>query len=231
MSLPVTDHLPVMPRPHGVMWLWPAAGSLVMNLALFALMPYLLHPRTERPLFDTLIPQINVIRIKRPEPPVDHKEARPAEAVPHKTALPPPAAAGPMAPADLKLSFEVNPRLSGGPVVPVAPPMKVTDFGHLGLPAMVAAAELDRPLIALSRMPPVYPPGARRRGIQGWVKVRFAVDTQGHVQEVAVIEAQPPGVFDQSVIRCVNQWRFHPGTVNGTPVRARAETTVRFELE
>jgi protein TonB len=95
----------------------------------------------------------------------------------------------------------------------------------------VDAETLDQPLTALSRLPPVYPVGAKRRGIEGWVRLRFVVDPRGEVREVSVIEAKPKGVFEDSVLRSVRSWRFKPGTVNGHPVSARAETTVRFDLE
>ena len=211
-------------------WLAAALGSLVLNLGLFALMPHLLHPSAERPVFDKLIPRINVIRLKRPEPPVERQEARLPEPVRPKTAPPPPPNSPErIAPAEFKLAFEINPRLGGGPAV--APPVKVADFDHLALPAMVAAAELDRPLVPLSRMPPVYPMSAKRRGIEGWVRVRFVVDEGGNVQEVTVVAAQPAGVFDEAVTRCVHAWRFQPGTVDGTAVKTWAETTIRFKLE
>jgi protein TonB len=210
--------------------LWAALGSLAINLGLFALMPYLLDAPDQRPVFDKLIPQINVIRLPRPERPVERREAKPPEPVAHKPA-PLPKAYAKTVPADLRLDFAINPRLSGGPVVTEAPPVKITAFDTLAMPSLVDSAELDRPLMPVSRMPPVYPIAARRRGIEGWVRVRFVVDAQGDVQEVTVVESRPPGVFDDSVIRCVQGWRFRPGTLQGSPVSARAETTVRFELQ
>lgn len=214
-------------------WLGAVLGALAINLGLFALMPYLLDAPAQRPVFDKLIPQVNVIRLPRPEAPVEHRRARlpeprPTEPVsapkPSKTVAKP-------APADLRLSFEINPRLGGGPVVAETPPVKISTFDAAAPPAMVDAAALDQPLTPLSRIPPVYPAGAKHRGLEGWVRVRFEVDERGEVQEVQVIEAEPEGVFDDSVVRCVRQWRFKPGTVDGVPVKARAETTVRFELE
>ncbi len=212
-------------------FLWATLGSMAINLVLFALMPYLLHRSEERPVFDKLIPQINVIRLKRPEVPVERKQTRLPEPVKPKTKPLPPTIAGRMAPVDFKLAFEVNPRLSSGPVVAAPPTATVSNFDHSFTPSVVAATELDHPLTPLVRMPPVYPMRAKRRGIEGWVKVRFVVDAQGDVQDVKVVEGQPPGIFDDSVIGCVHGWRFIPGTVGGTPVSAWAETTVRFELE
>ena len=210
---------------------WAAVGSLTINVVLFALMPYLLHRSEDLPAFEKVIPHLNVIRIKRPDLPVERKAVRLPEPVKPKAAPPPPSIGGRTVPVDLKLAFEINPRLSGGPVVAAPPAVTVAALDHSLTSSMVAAAELDHPLTSVSRMPPVYPLGAKRRGIEGWVKVRFEVDTQGNVRDVKVIEARPPGVFDDSVIGCMRGWRFIPGTVGGTPVSAWAETTVRFELE
>jgi protein TonB len=214
-----------------MIWLWAALGSLAINLALFALMPCLLRPSDTQPVFEKRIPQINVIRLKRPEPPAERKQTERIEPLKPRAAPPPATASGRVVPEQLKLSFEINPHLSGGPVVAAPPPMKIAVFDQTQGPSMVADAELDHPLTPLSRPPPVYPAGAKRRGIEGWVKVRFVVNPQGGVQDVKVIEARPAGIFDDSVIRCVHGWRFQPGTVGGTPVSAWAETTVRFELE
>ena len=72
---------------------------------------------------------------------------------------------------------------------------------------------MDGPLTVLARVPPLYPMGARRRGIEGWVKVLLVVDETGHVDDIEVVAAEPPGMFEESVRRCVAGWRFQPGTV------------------
>lgn len=221
------------PTRRPLAWLGAAMGALAINLGLFALMPHLLDAPEQRPVFDKLIPQVNVIRLPRPESPVEHHQARLPEPRPTRpvTAPAPSRKLSQPAPADLRLSFEINPRLDGGPVVDETPPARISTFAVAAPPAMVEAAALDQPLTPVSRIPPVYPAGAKLRGTEGWVRVRFEVDEQGEVGKVAVIEAEPEGVFDDSVVRCVQQWRFKPGTVGGVPVRAQAETTVRFELE
>lgn len=132
----------------------------------------------------------------------------------------------------LTLPFEINSKLPGGPVVLELPasmePAVPDDFG---LPNVFSAGDLDQPLITLSRMPPIYPFSAKQRHIQGWVRVRFVVTKQGAVKDVTIVGAQPAGVFDQSVRRCVCGWRFRPGTVEGVPVNTWAETTVTFKLK
>jgi protein TonB len=94
-----------------------------------------------------------------------------------------------------------------------------------------SVGQLDGPLTTLTRIPPVYPIQARRRGIEGWVKVAFIVNENGDVGSITVLKSEPEGLFDKSVERCVRGWRFKPGTVGGTPVKAQVETVIRFELE
>jgi protein TonB len=91
--------------------------------------------------------------------------------------------------------------------------------------------QLDGPLAAVAKAPPVYPPAAKRRNIEGWIKVKFVVDEQGQVDKVAVLDADPEGVFEQAVLRCISGWRFRPGTKGGVAVKALVEQTITFKLE
>lgn len=94
-----------------------------------------------------------------------------------------------------------------------------------------AVGQLDGPLAAISKAAPVYPAAAKRRNIEGWIKVKFLVDEQGQVDRVSVLEAEPKGIFDQAVLRCVSAWRFKPGTKGGVAVKALVEQTITFKLE
>ncbi|WP_052302143.1 energy transducer TonB [Desulfobulbus propionicus] len=86
-------------------------------------------------------------------------------------------------------------------------------------------------MAAVAKAPPVYPPAAKRRNIEGWIKVKFVVDEQGQVDKVAVLDADPEGVFEQAVLRCISGWRFRPGTKGGVAVKALVEQTITFKLE
>ena len=110
------------------------------------------------------------------------------------------------------------------------PPLE-TNLKALGIGDLFGVGDLDQPLITLTRMPPIYPLGAKRRGIEGSVTVRFIVNEQGSVEKTTIIEAQPPDTFEEAVLRCVSGWRFQPGTVDGQPVRVWAETTIHFTLD
>lgn len=94
-----------------------------------------------------------------------------------------------------------------------------------------SAGQLDAPLAVLTKSPPIYPHGAKRRNIEGWIKVKFVVDEQGQVGQVKVLAAEPEGVFEQSVLQCIARWRFKPGTIGGRAVKALVEQTISFKLE
>jgi protein TonB len=212
-------------------WLGAGLGAITLNLALFAVMPYLLHPVKSKPVFDQVVSQVNVIRIKRPETPVKRKtEAPPEPPPPPERRSPEPTARQPIA-TKMTLPFSINPKLPSTPNALSLPvqPMEMPD--RMDVQGIFSVGDLDSPLTVLTRIPPIYPLKAKHRGIEGWVRIRFIVNEEGGVEDTSVVESNPPGVFDRSVIRCVSGWRFRPGTVEGVAVRTRAETVIRFSLE
>jgi TonB family protein len=71
------------------------------------------------------------------------------------------------------------------------------------------AAPIDRPF-------PDYPSAA---GItDGYVKLRFTIDSEGHVSEAFVVESTPGGLFDAAAIAGVKRWTYRPRLVDGKPV-------------
>ena len=93
------------------------------------------------------------------------------------------------------------------------------------------AGELDRPPRVTARVPPVYPYRARQREIEGEVRVKFLVSAEGVASRVSVVDADPPGWFEEAVLQIIPRWRFRPGVVEGRPVNAWMVTTVRFQLD
>jgi protein TonB len=226
-----TIYLKTVLRCNWRTWAWAVSIASALNLMLFAIMPYLLHRQPAERAYDQLVSHINVIRINRPDSEVRRKTAKPPQPPEKRKELPPrPQARQPLQ-AKLTLPFEINPRLPGGPDTLDLPPLETAAFHMPGIQETYRVGDLDGPLTPLGRIPPVYPMAAKQRRLQGWVKVKFVVNEQGAVERITIVDAKPPGVFDHSVRRCVSKWRFKPGTVEGLPVRAWVETTVRFELE
>lgn len=226
-----TTYLNALNRRKWSTWAWAASMALAMNLMLFAIMPYLLHRQPAKPVYDQLVSHINVIRINRPDSTAPRKIVKPPEPPEKRKELPPKSPARQPLQAKLTLPFEINPRLPGGPDTLELPPLETAAFHIPAMQDVFGTGDLDGPLTSLGRIQPVYPIAAKRRRLQGWVKVKFVVNEQGTVERVTIVDAKPPGVFDHSVRRCVSKWRFKPGTVEGLPVKAWAETTIRFKLE
>ena len=174
-------------RRSGKGWLGAASGAVVINLALFALMPRLVQRPTEVPVFEQLSANINVIRLKEEEREVRDQEKPP----PPPEALPQPRFAAPSH-TRFALDFELNPRLPTGPVAVALPAMAPVVPDMAGLGELFAAGDLDAPLTVISRIPPVYPLHAKQRGIKGWVRVRFVVQEDGRVTTSPSRKASPP---------------------------------------
>jgi protein TonB len=77
---------------------------------------------------------------------------------------------------------------------------------------------------------PVYPYLAQRRGIEGWVRVRFLVSREGRVSREEVIQAQPQGIFETSTLQALRSWRFSPGLRTGEAVDTWVVQVIRFKL-
>lgn len=88
--------------------------------------------------------------------------------------------------------------------------------------------ELPRPQ---RQVAPEFPERARRQGLSGSVTLSLLVGVDGVVRDVKVLEANPPGVFDQPATAAVRQWRFQPASYEGRPVAIRVTQTLRFGFE
>ncbi|MCL7928813.1 energy transducer TonB [Halomonas llamarensis] len=78
-----------------------------------------------------------------------------------------------------------------------------------------------------SRVNPVYPSRAQRRGLEGFVEVRFVIRRDGSVivSSIEVTRAQPRRVFDRAAREAIAQWQFEP-----SGQRRRATQRIEFQL-
>jgi len=72
---------------------------------------------------------------------------------------------------------------------------------------------------------PVYPRGARRRGISGMVEIGFDIRADGRTDSIDVLHAEPGDLFEENAVNAVRKWRF----VRRDDV-ARGRITLRFDL-
>ncbi|MDP2241101.1 MAG: energy transducer TonB [Burkholderiales bacterium] len=89
------------------------------------------------------------------------------------------------------------------------------------------AGDLDvRPQIR-DRVIPVYPESAVN--LTGRVIVNIFISASGTVDEVAVVRAEPPGIFDESAISAFSAARFTPGMKGNNAVKSLLVLEVNYE--
>src|SRR6056297_3059079 len=79
---------------------------------------------------------------------------------------------------------------------------------------------------------PVSPQRALSRGIEGFVVVEFTVTGSGTVKDVRVVQAEPPGIFDEAARNAALKFKYKPRVVDGQPIEvAGVQNRITFQLE
>ena len=91
----------------------------------------------------------------------------------------------------------------------------------------VPASELN----VVSYAAPVYPPEALRRQIEGWVDLEFVVDRAGQPRDLAVVQANPTGRFEEAALNAVSKYRYEPFARDGQVYERRVRLRLRFNLK
>lgn len=167
----------------------------------------------------------NVVNFSVPPPPPDPppKREEPQERQPRRTNRPA------LAPAP-NLGTSLSGIQVGLPEFQVAGVAEVSEslLGDLEDVALTEEA-VDEPPVIQSR-PLTYPERAKQRSLEGRVVISALVGTDGRVKEMQILEANPPGVFDQTVRSAVPNWTFRPARYNGEPVETWVTIPIPFSL-
>ena len=214
-------------------------GALLVALLLFGLMLALIMPANDPPPQPSELLRVGVARSvqesssepaaplqppERPTPPEQPPEVAPQPQV------------TPQVPAlDLNIDVpQLNTRIDMG-AAPALPPLQAAaqPAPAPSPPAPVSApppgsAEEVTPLVDI---PPEYPRRALAAGIEGQVTLQFTVTAEGRVENIRILSAEPPGVFERAARRAVSRWRFAPRRENGVAVSREVSKTMNFRLE
>lgn len=195
-------------------------GGFTVALSLLWVMQWMLSNDNTIQKAERTAPVMEFVRLKREsETRLTERERREPE--------PPPQDEQPPQPPEIEVDTAAPQRIA--PQIAFAvPELSMAMSGPYIGPVRQGPA--DRDFMAISRMPPQYPYRAKRKGIEGWVKVSFLITEQGSVQDVILIDSEPKNVFDQAATRAVQKWKFKPRIENGKPVAVRAQQTVNFRL-
>ncbi|MEW6166308.1 MAG: energy transducer TonB [Pseudomonadota bacterium] len=200
-------------------WYVTPLAALLVALALFILMQWLIRPPQAPDDLRRVLPEVEVVR---PQP----EQPEPDLASPDSAPPPPPAAPPSLARPDLpalKVPAMTAVPLDAGPV---ALPTQLSG-GGLKLGSSGAFGGFagrggggggtgygtgqgfkGETLIPLSTARPQMPEWACKQGIHGWVEVLFTVLPTGKVTNVRLIDADPRGVFEAAAIESVAQWIY-----------------------
>ena len=88
-------------------------------------------------------------------------------------------------------------------------------------------------LIPENNPKPIYPQALLRAGITGDVRVGFAVNADGSVSKVSILQSDHPDLAE-AVRVAIEQWRFKPWTVGGDKVAEQeviAPMVFRLDLD
>jgi TonB family protein len=94
------------------------------------------------------------------------------------------------------------------------------------MPEPPALPSVFRDVKPVKKVRPVYPPEAEAQHVQGRVKVRLSVALDGSVTDTQVLSADPPGVFEESVLTAVRQYKFKK---DGTNYQADQEVVFKID--
>ncbi len=214
-------------------------GAALINLTLFGLLPGLIHMDKQSSDLESLN-TVNFTRLKRQPPPPKPKEKKQKKEPPKKKLekihrVTHQKQVVPKKQLTLKmpnLDLNIDPRISGGipmiaaPEAPVAPVAATPNFDTI-----MDETDVDTIPVPKYKRSPQYPYRAKRMGIEGEVKIRFLVSKEGNISQIEILSANPPKIFDESVLNAVSSWKYAPGELMGRKVATRVTTSVIFKLE
>ncbi len=102
----------------------------------------------------------------------------------------------------------------------------MSDDAGGGLPLLVPSGVAQG--LAVHKVPPVYPGAARMAHLQGSVRLRAIIGSDGSVQKLTPISGSE--MFIGAAMDAVKQWRYKPYTLDGRPVAVETVITVIFRL-
>jgi protein TonB len=78
--------------------------------------------------------------------------------------------------------------------------------------------------------PPDYPRAARKRGQEGTVVLSLVIGADGSVQDVSVERSSGYPLLDQSAVKAIRRWHFHPATQGGKAISWNYLQPIKFSL-
>lgn len=106
------------------------------------------------------------------------------------------------------------------------------DFRSDGQGAAVSSGGVqDSAVSPLFRIEPVYPRKALLQGTEGFVILQFEITETGQVDNISVIQASPPQIFNASAIQALRKWKYRAKMEGGKAVRQKnLKVKLKFQI-
>jgi TonB family protein len=108
---------------------------------------------------------------------------------------------------------------------PPPPPMKGRSQRSTAGPPPAASGSVMQGM-ALTKVQPVYPAGAKRFNASGQVEVRITISEAGRVTKAQAISGHP--LLRDAAVEAAWKWVFKPTTLNGVPVETQMVISFAF---
>lgn len=215
-------------------------GAFIINMVLFCSLPGLVIINKEENDLESLN-VINFTRLKQEAPTPRQKEmpkkvkleARPKKIYKANRRVPRKVAVKQLQLNMPAMDLDIDQRITGG--IPVVSPMELTADtglkGDLNFDGIMDQSQLDTIPLPTFKRSPRYPYRAKRMGLEGKVTITFIVDKDGKVSDITIINADPPEIFNESVLNAVSAWKYAPGELLGRKVTTLVTTSILFKLE
>jgi protein TonB len=146
--------------------------------------------------------------------------------------VPPPAAGSTPATASVATA-ESAPTTASTPATPSADAASPASTHVASTSATRRASSGEPPPVIqearlIRRVPPDYPSAAKRDGTAGSVDLEVTISSQGVVEDVSVVNATPPDMFEKSALAAVRKWKYDPRFVDGLPSEAHVKVHLDF---
>lgn len=112
---------------------------------------------------------------------------------------------------------------------PTPPPAQVSGEGGQGTGAVRSIAEVSQLPKFKTQVKAVYPPEAKRSGLEGVVILQVDIDAAGAVMDVSVVQGLGSGC-DEAAVEAMKQSAFTPAYAGTDPVPVRIRIPYRFKI-
>ena len=217
--------------------------SLLIHIALFGI--YHFKSAKKAPPKPEKIEWVNVDEPEIKAPPPEEPPPPPPPPPPPAAETPPTDKPGAATPDGLNPNLDsippaqasapaINPVDTAAPVRKAPPAAKVSQLRILPTPVVWAPADVNvdsDPVDDLGNTMPEYPDYAKRKDLEGFLKIEVIVDTNGTVFDINILKQEGHDEFVFATREAAMQWTFmRKFGSNGDPVRYKVHRDITFKL-